>query len=93
MGLIEVLAIGTAIKRNEAVSTNTQQLMPQAIIRDRDTFFDESFSDLRRDHKSQPAKPNPMQGNSPVASCFAGCGCLVFALVGLVFFIAAIANG
>jgi uncharacterized protein YbjQ (UPF0145 family) len=92
MGLIEVLAIGTAIKRNDAVGTNTKLLLPQAIIRDRDTFFDESFSDLSRDHKSQP-KANPMQQNSPLTSCLAGCGCLVFALIALVFIIAAISNG
>jgi uncharacterized protein YbjQ (UPF0145 family) len=41
-GLVEVMAIGTAIKRNAAVKTQTAQLLPQAIIRDRDTFFDES---------------------------------------------------
>ena len=37
---VEVLAIGTAIKRNAACKTASPQLVPQAIIRDRDTFFD-----------------------------------------------------
>ena len=37
-GLIEVLAIGTAIKKRTALKTQTEQLLPQAIIRDRDTF-------------------------------------------------------
>jgi uncharacterized protein YbjQ (UPF0145 family) len=37
---VEVLAIGTAIRRNAACKTQTPQLVPQAIIRDRDTFFD-----------------------------------------------------
>src|SRR5947208_1334912 len=41
-GLVEVMAIGTAIKRNAGVKTQTQQLLPQAIIRDRDTFFDDA---------------------------------------------------
>ncbi len=41
---VEVLAIGTAIKRNAACKTASPQLVPQAIIRDRDTFFD---SDLQ----------------------------------------------
>lgn len=38
-GLIEVMAIGTAIKRDARVATETEQLIPQAIIQDRDTFF------------------------------------------------------
>jgi uncharacterized protein YbjQ (UPF0145 family) len=37
---VEVLAIGTAIKRNASCKTYSPQLVPQAIIRDRDTFFD-----------------------------------------------------
>ena len=40
-GLIEFLAIGTAVKKVGAeVTTHSSQLPPQAIIRDRDTFFD-----------------------------------------------------
>jgi len=38
-GMIEILAIGTAFKRNAQVATHTPQLPPQAIIRDRTTFF------------------------------------------------------
>jgi uncharacterized protein YbjQ (UPF0145 family) len=41
-GLVEVMAIGTAIRRNSALTTQSAQLIPQAIIRDRDTFFDET---------------------------------------------------
>jgi uncharacterized protein YbjQ (UPF0145 family) len=41
-GLVEVMAIGTAIRRNRQVTTQSDQLIPQAIIRDRDTFFDEA---------------------------------------------------
>jgi uncharacterized protein YbjQ (UPF0145 family) len=37
---VEVMAIGTAIKRNPQMKTQYSQLPPQAIIRDRDTFFD-----------------------------------------------------
>ena len=37
---VEVMAIGTAIRRNPDVHTKTEVLLPQAIIRDRDTFFD-----------------------------------------------------
>lgn len=38
-GVIEFLAIGTAVKRLEGISTRSQQLPPQAIIRDKDTFI------------------------------------------------------
>jgi uncharacterized protein YbjQ (UPF0145 family) len=37
-GLIEFLAIGTAVKKVPGLSTRTEQLPPQAIIRDKDTF-------------------------------------------------------
>lgn len=38
-GMIEFLAIGTAVKRIAAVTTKSDQLVPQAIIRDKDTFI------------------------------------------------------
>jgi uncharacterized protein YbjQ (UPF0145 family) len=37
-GMIEFLAIGTAVKRVDGVTTLSPQLPPQAIIRDKDTF-------------------------------------------------------
>jgi uncharacterized protein YbjQ (UPF0145 family) len=39
-GLIEFLAIGTAVKREQGVTTKSDQIPPQAIIRDKDTFID-----------------------------------------------------
>lgn len=41
---VEVMAIGTAIKRNPQMKTQYNQLPPQAIIRDRDTFFDKGHT-------------------------------------------------
>ncbi|MEI6249126.1 MAG: heavy metal-binding domain-containing protein [bacterium] len=38
-GVIEFLAIGTAVKRVSGISTKSDQLPPQAIIRDKDTFI------------------------------------------------------
>jgi uncharacterized protein YbjQ (UPF0145 family) len=38
-GVIEFLAIGTAVKKVSGVSTKSNQLPPQAIIRDKDTFI------------------------------------------------------
>jgi len=37
-GVIEFLAIGTAVKRMHGIETRSPQLPPQAIIRDKDTF-------------------------------------------------------
>lgn len=39
---VEVMAIGTAIKKMEGIRTQSETLIPQAIIRDRDTFFDQT---------------------------------------------------
>ncbi len=39
-GVIEFLAIGTAVKRVQGINTRSEQLPPQAIIRDKDTFVD-----------------------------------------------------
>ncbi len=36
------MAIGTAIRKHAGVATQSDQLIPQAIIRDRDTFFDQA---------------------------------------------------
>ena len=41
-GLVEVLAIGTGIKQEQCRRHADRQLLPQAIIRDRDTFFDQT---------------------------------------------------
>lgn len=39
-GLIEFLAIGTAVKKTNRTKTESEQLPPQAIIVDKDTFYD-----------------------------------------------------
>jgi uncharacterized protein YbjQ (UPF0145 family) len=38
-GVIEFMAIGTAVKKMPGVATESQTLIPQAIIRDKDTFI------------------------------------------------------
>jgi hypothetical protein len=43
--LIELLAIGTAVKRVDGLATRTDQLPPQAIIRDKKTFTNVAFAD------------------------------------------------
>ncbi len=74
-GLIEVLAIGTAVKKSAAMATKTPQLPPQAVIHDRDTFFDESLGNLSRDHTGAPRQPGkPAAQMNPA-------GCLVLLIV------------
>ena len=41
-GLVEFMAIGTAVKKMPGLTTKSEQLLPQAIIQDRDTFVDAS---------------------------------------------------
>lgn len=41
-GLIEFMAIGTAIKKVDNLKTKSDELIPQAIIVDKNTFFNES---------------------------------------------------
>ncbi|HET8991512.1 MAG TPA: heavy metal-binding domain-containing protein [Candidatus Saccharimonadales bacterium] len=48
-GLIEFLAIGTAVKRLSGLSTRSEQIPPQAIIRDKDTFINSSIFSLSSD--------------------------------------------
>ena len=43
-GLIEFMAIGTAVKRVAGVKTKSATLPPQAVLQDRDTFIDASDS-------------------------------------------------
>lgn len=50
-GLVEVMAIGTGIRKNPGVETQSEQLIPQAITRDRDTFFDQA--------PAMPGMPQP----------------------------------
>jgi uncharacterized protein YbjQ (UPF0145 family) len=51
-GMVEVMAIGTAIRRLDGVKTASPQLPPQAIIRDRDTYFD----DMHQPHQIHMAR-------------------------------------
>jgi hypothetical protein len=38
-GIIEFMAIGTAVKKMPGITTQNDALPPQAVIRDKDTFF------------------------------------------------------
>jgi uncharacterized protein YbjQ (UPF0145 family) len=60
--VIEFLAIGTAVKRVNGVTAHSDQLPPQAIIRDRDTFIntaDTTFgATLNQQQQTQNAAPH-----------------------------------
>lgn len=45
-GIIEFMAIGTAVKKMQAAKTFTPGLPPQAVLRDRDTFFNSAEKTL-----------------------------------------------
>jgi uncharacterized protein YbjQ (UPF0145 family) len=65
-GMVEVMAIGTAIKRSTSVKTHTEQLPPQAIIRDRDTYFDQthgSAANLGREQANAASKALEIAGS------------------------------
>lgn len=59
-GLIEFLAIGTAVKKSSRIKTESAQLLPQAIVVDRDTFYDSKNVDSFNVDMNKGAKPiNP----------------------------------
>ena len=45
-GLVEFLAIGTAVKKTDHIKTESEQLPPQAMIVDKDTFYNSSNHNL-----------------------------------------------
>jgi uncharacterized protein YbjQ (UPF0145 family) len=56
-GLIEFLAIGTAVKKTEGLNTKSEQLPPQAIIRNKDTFIDTANTPYGADLQSGSVAP------------------------------------
>jgi uncharacterized protein YbjQ (UPF0145 family) len=65
--LIEFLAIGTAVKKVDNISTKSTQLPPQAVVSDRDTYIDPTqsiinaqvtFSESGVNENVPPPKPN-----------------------------------
>lgn len=56
-GLIEFLAIGTAVKKSSRIKTESVQLLPQAIVVDKDTFYDSMNADSFNVNVNKGAKP------------------------------------
>lgn len=79
-GLVEFMAIGTAVKKIPGVKTKTAALPPQAIIQDRDTFID----------ASDTLSPTLNIGNSTAASARklqSGPLAIVLAVIGFFFYV------
>jgi uncharacterized protein YbjQ (UPF0145 family) len=64
-GLVEFMAIGTAVKKFPGVTTRNQNLPPQAIIRDRETFIDSTNAVLHLERGSAASSSRMQQG--PIA--------------------------
>ncbi len=77
-GLVEFMVIGTAIKKFDGVTTKTENLIPQAIIQDRETFVD----------STQDNTTDMSQGSTASASkTQAGPLSIVFTIVIIVFYV------
>ena len=79
-GLIEFMAIGTAVKKVAGLKTKSETLPPQAILQDRDTFIDASDSlgttvDMGR---SNAASSKKLQ---------AGPSVIVVTILGIIFYV------
>lgn len=63
-GLVEFLAIGTAVKKSTTIKTETPQLPPQAIVVDTETFYDSTNNSIAI-AMNKGAKPvNSVMGNA-----------------------------
>ncbi len=71
-GIIEFLAIGTAVKKINGLTTESDQLIPQAIIRDQDTFINTA------DGMKDSSLDRPQMGGGVVTGVI---GVLIFLLV------------
>ena len=79
-GLIEFLAIGTAVKKVPDIKPESEQLPPQAIVNDRNTFFDSTAQGL---NVGMNAGSKPINQFSFVTS---GIGLLIFIIYFLFIF-------
>jgi uncharacterized protein YbjQ (UPF0145 family) len=77
-GLIEFLAIGTAVKKIPTIKTESPQLPPQAIVVDKSTFYDAAYN-------FSPVNVNA--GNKPINSMSFFAQIIIFILVILFVFI------
>ena len=79
-GLVEFMAIGTAVKKIPGVKTKSDALPPQAMLQDRDTFIDasDSMGATINAGRSSAASSRKLQ---------AGPGLIVAAIFGVIFYV------
>lgn len=83
-GLVEFMAIGTAVKKVPGITTKHANLLPQAIIQDRDTFIDSPYSVI---NMGRPSIPSGRLRSGPAAILFIIIVVLVIAAyIGLVVY-------
>jgi uncharacterized protein YbjQ (UPF0145 family) len=61
-GLVEVMALGTAVKKIPGMQTRSKQLFPQALVADRSTFFDTTAGRSTNLNRTGIASANRVQG-------------------------------
>ena len=61
-GMIEFMAIGTAVKRMPGLGTMSEQLPPQAIIKDKDTFVNTAEMAIGTNLNAQTGRATPGAG-------------------------------
>lgn len=84
-GLIEFLAIGTAVKKVPGVRTESTELPSQAIIVDRDTFYDSTIFD-QSFNVSVNEGSKPITTSSPFITSIMGIIMFIIALVIMVLY-------
>jgi uncharacterized protein YbjQ (UPF0145 family) len=75
-GLIEFLAIGTAVKKVANIQLESEQLPPQALVVDKDTFYDSSNPNTLNVNVNSAAKPMP--SSSSMLSILFGVAFIIF---------------
>lgn len=60
-GIVEFMAIGTAVKRVNGATTKHEQLPPQAIIQDKDTFIEAGIGEQRLGDTQKMANARSLQ--------------------------------
>ena len=68
-GLVEFMAIGTAVKKIAGAKTKTDNLIPQAVMQDRETFVDTSAGSAMNLGRSSSASARKLQ-QGPMAIIF-----------------------
>jgi uncharacterized protein YbjQ (UPF0145 family) len=77
-GIIEFLAIGTAVKKMPGVATRSDALLPQAIIRDQDTFINTAETTVA-------SSLNQPTNSANFVAIFVGFGVIAFYILFTVF--------